>query len=673
MSTDQTTRTRFSPWLLAALAAEALIAAVDIATNETFTAAYVLVPLALALVEPPRRVALISAVALALAVASGTWNDHFVSWGHLVRCVIVAVGGALAVMSAQARTGLAVSRREAVDAKARAEATGRRLDAILGSLAEAVTVQDGGGRVVYANDAAVRLLGASSIEEVLAAKPGELSARFVISKEDGSPVTVGDLPGRQLIEGRASGTLLTRSVFRATGESFWYLTKASKFADEHGQTLAVNVIEDVTEAKEAELRQRFLASATQLLAGSLDYDETLERIAWLAVPTIADWCGVDILDEGALERVALAHREPDKLEVGRTLSAEYPPELDADTGLGAVVRSGKPEVYPQITDDMLVAGAHDERQLEMIRALGMRSAMVVPMRAGGATIGALTFVNAGSGRSFDADDLAFAEDLASRAATAVENARLYTRLSQTADTLQRSLLPERLAEPPGWQIAASYRAGERGTEVGGDFYDIFPVDDGWMVVLGDVTGKGVTAAAQTALVRHTTKTAARFDPRPAAVMRLVNEVLREQPELSIVTLVAARLRPVGTTMEVSIVSAGHPLPLRVRTDGSVAPIGRFDLVLGAADEGLWSESVTTVAPGETLLFYTDGVTDTPGDGERFGEHRLFDAAAGGPNGAADLIARIERAVDDFHRGDRSDDRAMLALEWVGAARPAALR
>jgi PAS domain S-box-containing protein len=667
MSSLQTIRTRFSLWLLAALVAEALLAVADIASDETFTAVYVLVPLALALVELPRRVALISTVAIVLAVSSGTWNEHFWSIGHFVRCAIVAVGGVLAVISAQARTGLAASRREAVDARAQAEASGRQLDAILGSLAEAVTVQDEHGKVVYANDAAVRLLGATSIDEVLSAAPGELAARFVISKEDGSPVTEADLPGRQLLEGAPGGTLLTRSVFRATGESFWYLTKSSRFNDEHGRTLAVNVIEDVTEAKEAELRLRFLASATQLLAGSLDYDETLQRIAWLAVPAFADWCGVDILDGAELERVALAHREPEKLELGRTLSAEYPPDLDAETGLAAVIRSGRPAVYPEITDEMVVAGARDERQLELIRELGMRSAMVVPMRAGGVTIGALTFVNAGSGRSFDDDDMAFAEELAGRAATAVENARLYTQLASTAETLQRSLLPERLEQPPGWQIAASYRTGERGSEVGGDFYDIFPVDDGWMVVLGDVTGKGVKAAALTALVRHTAKTAARFDARPAAMMRLVNDVLREQPELSIVTLVAARLRQVGTAVQVSVVSAGHPLPLRVGTDGDVAPIGRYDLVLGAADEGRWTESTTTLAPGETLLFYTDGVTDMPGVDGRFGDERLFALVGAGPNGAAEIVARLDRALEEFHAGERSDDRAMLALEWAGVA------
>jgi PAS domain S-box-containing protein len=672
MSTANSIRNHLSPWFLGALLVQALLVVADIQSSETFTAVYVLPPLALALVDRTSRVAMLAGLACILALASGDWNGHFMSQGHILRVAIVVIGGALAVLSAQARTALGASRRDALAAQARAEATGRRLDAILGSLAEAVTVNDQTGRVVYANDAAVRLLDLDSVDELLSAEPGEIAARYIVTDEDGRTVRPEDLPGRQVVAGQEARPLLSRTVSRATGESHWYLTKATSFTDEHGHPHAVNVIEDITDAKEAELRQRFLAGATQVLASSLDYDETLDRIAWLAVPMFADWCGVDMVDGGSLARVALAHREPSKLEMGRLLSQEYPAELGTDTGLGAVIRTGRAEVYSEISDEMLVAGARDERHLELIRGLGMRSAMMVPMRVGGSTIGALTFVNADSARSFSEDDLAFAEDLAARAATAVENARLYTRLSATADTLQRSLLPERLEEPPGWQIAASYRAGERGSEVGGDFYDVFPVEDGWMVVLGDVTGKGVKAAALTALARHTAKTAARFDPHPTAVMRLLNEVLREQPELSLVTVVCAWLRPVGADVEVSVVSAGHPLPLRVRPDGEVAALGRYDLVLGAADGGSWTETTARLAPGETLLFYTDGVTDMPGAEDRFGDDRLFDTVAAGPNGAAELIARLDRALEEFQAGDLSDDRAMLALEWVGAARPAVL-
>jgi PAS domain S-box-containing protein len=667
------TRNSVTAWFFVALAAQALLVAGDVLSNETFTAVYLLPALALALVDRPRRVALVAGLAIALAVASGTWNDHFWSWGHLLRCSIVVVGGALAVLSAQARTALYRSRSQAIAAHEAADATGRRLDAILGALAEAVTVHDERGKTIYANQAAARLLGADSVDEVLAAEPGELAARFAITTEDGRPVQTGDFPGRRAVVGDPAEPMLTRSVRRDTGESFWLLTKATVVTDEHGRTLAVNVIEDVTEATEAEQRQRFLVRATEILSGSLDYDETLERIAWLAVPTFADWCAVDLLDGGAIERVALAHADPDKLELGRMLGKEYPGDPSAETGLAAVIRSGAPEVYPKITDEMLAAGTLDERHLELVRGLGMRSAMVVPMKAGGATIGALTFVNAGSERSFDEDDLAFAEDLASRAATAVDNARLYTRLAQTAHTLQASLLPERLAQPPGWRVAASYMPGERGTEVGGDFYDVFAVDDGWMVVLGDVTGKGVKAAALTSLARYTAKTSARFDPRPAAVLSRVNDVLREQPQLSMVTAACACLRPRGRGAEVTLASAGHPLPLRVAPDGEVTPIGRFDVVLGAVDDGSWRETVATLEPGQSLLFYTDGVTDLPGESDRFGEERLAQVAAAGPSGAPDLVARIERALEEFQAGELSDDRAMLAVEWVGAAQPAVAR
>src|SRR3954470_6028139 len=404
-----TTRSSVTPWFYAALLALAALVAGDVASEEAFTTIYLLPPLALALVERARPVAVVAALAFAITLASGSWNDGaFLAFGHVVRVIVVALAGVLAVLSAQARSGLFRSQSQAIAARKAAEATGRRLDAILGSLAEAVTVHDDSGKTIYANDAAVKLLGASSLDEILAAQPGDLARRFVITGEDGTPVATGDFPGRKVVAGEPGEPMLTRSVLRATGESYWLLTKATVVNDEHGRPLAVNVIEDVTEAKEAELRQRFLAQATQVLSSSLDYDVTLERVAWLAVPTFADWCSVDIFESGAVERVALAHADPEKLELGRTLGTEYPPDLASDTGLGGVIRNGKSQLYPQITDEMIEAGARDDRHLELIRELGMRSAMVVPMKAGRATIGALTLVNADSARSFDDDDVAFA-------------------------------------------------------------------------------------------------------------------------------------------------------------------------------------------------------------------------------------------------------------------------
>ena len=432
-----------SRWTALAVALDLVIAVVDgVADEPKMTGAFVIAPLALAIVERTRVVAAVAALSVSLALASGVWNDFFGTVDHLGRFTIVAVGSVLAVLSAQARRG-GVRLSDELDAMR------ARLDAILGALAEAVTVHDERGKTIYANDAAVRLLGASSREEVLTARPGELAERFTITTEDGRPVAVEDLPGRQAVAGEPAPPLLTRSVAKGTGRVYWLLTKASVVREPEGRLLAVNVIEDVTEAKEGELRQRFLAEAGAMLAASLDYQETLERVARLVVPELADWCAVDVVDDrGGLRRVALAHVDPAKVALGRELNERYPPDLDAPAGMGAVLRSGRSELFAEITDELLVAGARDEEHLRLMREVGLRSAVLVPMRVGERTTGVISVVISESGRTFGPGDVAFFEQLSVLAATAVENAREYTERTKASQTLQRSLLPERLPDVP---------------------------------------------------------------------------------------------------------------------------------------------------------------------------------------------------------------------------------
>jgi PAS domain S-box-containing protein len=300
--------------------------------------------------------------------------------------------------------------------------TRERLERILGVLAEAVTVHDESGKLVYANAAAVTLLGAESVEELLAAEPGELASRFIITREDGTPVHESDLPGQRLVAGEEAPTLLTRSVERSTGREYWLLTKATLLDD--GGTLAVNIIEDVTEAKTAERRQRFLAEAGELLVSSRDYEQTLEHVAHLVVPTLADWCALDLVDEtGDLQRVALVHRDPDKRRRADELRERYPPELGADRGPAAVLLDGRSVLVGEITDEMLAGTARDDEHLRLLLELGMRSAMLVALQAQGEAIGVLTLVNSDSRRLFDESDLAFAEEVARRAAAAVDITR----------------------------------------------------------------------------------------------------------------------------------------------------------------------------------------------------------------------------------------------------------
>jgi PAS domain S-box-containing protein len=543
------------------------------------------------------------------------------------------------------------------------------LDGVLGALAEAVTVQDEQGRTVYANDAAAQLLGVGSREDVQNARPGQLAARFDITGEDGRQLTTADFPGARMLAGEPAPPLVTRTVDRAGGRSYWLLTKASLLRDATGR-YAVNIIEDITEAKEAELRQRFLAQAGQALAASLDYEQTLERVAQLAVPDLADWCEVDLLDEqGRLQLVALAHADPDKVAMGLEMRRRWPPDEDTPTGMPAVARGAPAELHSDITEQLLESAIADPEQLEAARALGMRAVMIVPMRVAEQPLGAMTFVAADSRRTFDADDLAFAEDLALRAGTAVQNARLYAEQVRVAQTLQASLLPERLPELPGFETGASYEAGEKGTEVGGDFYDIAPAGDGQLVFLGDVTGKGVEAAALTALVRHSVRTAARFGVRPAGVMRLLNEILLDRPRVAPVTLICALVEPTDGEMRMTLSAAGHPRPL-LKRDGAVREVGRYGVLLGALENTDWPEDRLVLAPGDVVLLYTDGVTDTPGEGDRFGPDRLADVVATAPDAPALLLERLAEALRAFQVGTPADDRAVLALRYRGVREPA---
>jgi len=183
---------------------------------------------------------------------------------------------------------------------------------------------------------------------------------------------------------------------------------------------------DITEQKLLELNLAFLAEVSKILSSSLDYQNTLQTVAQLAVPRIADWCAVDMLTSSVrVDQLALAHVDPEKIRWAEELRERDPIDLDAPSGLPQVLRTGRPEFYPEITDTMLVVMAKDERTLQLARELGLSSVMIVPLVAQAAPIGAITFVAAESRRHYGVADLSMAEELASRAALAIENSRLY--------------------------------------------------------------------------------------------------------------------------------------------------------------------------------------------------------------------------------------------------------
>ena len=205
--------------------------------------------------------------------------------------------------------------------------------------------------------------------------------------------------------------------------------------------------QDVTERKQAEEEvrrseeaQRFLAEASSVLSSSLDYRETLSSVVRLAVPTLADWCAVDILEEdGHLERLAVEHTDPEKVSLAYELERRYPPGPDAPGGLHHVLKTGEPEMMAEIPADLVERAARDERHAELLRKLDLRSYMVVPLVARGRILGAISFVSAESGRRYGEADLRLAEELARRAALAVDNARLYEEVQSSRNQLEAIL------------------------------------------------------------------------------------------------------------------------------------------------------------------------------------------------------------------------------------------
>jgi PAS domain S-box-containing protein len=301
------------------------------------------------------------------------------------------------------------------------------LAVFLDHVGDGVTVQDPTGRLVYANAAAARALGFAGAAELLAAPVAEVVGRFALFDEDGKPFPVENLPGRRALQGEPESAVTLRFRIQETGEERWSTIRSSPVTDAAGNVLyAVNVWRDATAQKRAEAVQRFLAEAGEALASSLDVEATLANIASLAVPRLADWCVVHLVQEdGSVAQLAVAHVDPERVTWARRLQEQYPADPNSDQGVVRVARTGLPEIFPEVTDDVLVAAARDPEHLAILRRVGFTSAMIVPMIARERSVGVITFVAAESRYRYDERDLDLTQELARRAALAVDNARLY--------------------------------------------------------------------------------------------------------------------------------------------------------------------------------------------------------------------------------------------------------
>ena len=423
----------------------------------------------------------------------------------------------------------------------------------------------------------------------------------------------------------------------------------------------------IAESQRAQLD--FLAAASARLSESLDLNVTLETVADLGVPRLTDRCVFFLLEEGKISKrlfgPELSADEWQLLEgTGSTLSAV--------TGVGAVIRTGRSQDGKDRDDSMLVASARSPEHLSPQGEAASGALLILPLRTRGRILGALAFVNRGE-RAMDEETRALAEELSWRAALAIDNAILYGTESHVAHRLSRSLLPARLPVIKGLDVAVRYQAGSVGIDVGGDFYDIFETDHGrYIVVIGDVQGKGVEAAVVTGLARHTVRASARYDTSPAALLQRLNEaILRnivesdadiDQPwtDARLCTAAIVRLERRGSGWSGTVSSAGHPVPLLRQSGGEVKGVCRPGLLLGLRRDPLYEETVFALPPNSVLVLYTDGVSERHTGSEMFGSEGIAGVLRNGGDSSA-LITNNILGASLLHTARRVDDLVVLTI------------
>lgn len=435
---------------------------------------------------------------------------------------------------------------------------------------------------------------------------------------------------------------------------------------------AQRVEQERTHALEAERRQRLqmqaahgrlrlLSDIAQALSSTLDAGEALVRLTALVVPRLAVGCVVSTLDEdGRLRQVAVAHRDR-----GLLPESEYervlPWPVPSTTPLARVL-GGAGSLRRRVDEQDRPAGdALADAQGALLRRLGGQHMLLTPLNAHGRVLGVLTLLG---DEPFDDDDLSLAEDVGRRAGLALDNARLHAGQRNVAQTLQRSLLTD-LPRVPHLELAARYQPAGAHSRVGGDWYDAFVVPDGsTTVVIGDIAGHDVEAAARMGQVRNLLRGIAvdRTEP-PSEIVRRLERAVQALGVADYATLLVGQVEQVdeeGGQLQLRFTNAGHPPPLLVAADGQVRELdGDPDLPLGVMPEAARIDHVVALPPGATVLLYTDGLVEHREESLTAGLARLRNAASRHSGQGVEQLC--DAILLELSAGDSADDVALLAL------------
>ncbi|MEU6626532.1 SpoIIE family protein phosphatase [Streptomyces litmocidini] len=507
------------------------------------------------------------------------------------------------------------------------------------------------------------------------------SARMPAVHEDLAAVP-GAVP---LLEGTGMRSVVTvplKVEGRLTGSLGVAAESANRYSNEEAlrlQFAADRIALAVESARLGELERlrrgslSFLVEASDLLAGTLDRDQTLALMAQMTVPTLATWCAVYTIADQASDPYLsyVLHEDEDRIDgLKALLSSIAPPDPVPTPGARVWSAPGEAAHRAALTASVRALD-HPASPLSsgIDNTLATASAVagetvVLPLVARNRVIGMLT-LGRPSEDHFRQEILELAEDLSRRAALALDNARLYSERVAISQSLQRSLLPPGLPTIPGVEVDVIYRAAGEGNEVGGDFYDLFPIRDGaYGFAIGDVCGTGPEAAAVTGLARHALRLLAREGfGGPAVLERLNAAILDEGARSRFLTLLYGEMRPQEDGSAIlKVVCAGHPLPLRLRPDGTVEPAAEPQPLLGVMEDLELYEQTVTLDPGDVLLCVTDGVTERREGSRMLGDDGLAEVLKTCTGLTAGAVAsRVLRAVERFAQAPASDDMAILAM------------
>ena len=537
----------------------------------------------------------------------------------------------------------------------------RVLDILFRHASEAVSVQDRSGRLLYANDEAARIVGFRTGAELVSTSPEDIIGRFEMVDRSGSPVPLESLPGRRVLAGAPVAEAVIGYRRPDSPTVRWSQVRASPIKNDAGEVVwVINFFQDITSQFRRDEIRELLYTVYEALGSSLDRDENLQSLAKALVPRMGAWCAVHMLEGGTLIPVAMVHPDDEDARRLVSMSDTGPISLDDDHIQARVARTEKPEIIEAIYEEILqeAEDLSGKELIDVVRRLDLNSVACVPIAIGRRVIGTLTLARSFPEAELDMADVDVLVAVADRAAAALENASLYQQQREIAETLQIVLTPKHLPRVPGFQLAARYQPLSLVGHVGGDFYDVFPIADGRTAVLvGDIAGKGVEAAAAVGLARYTLRSTIALDPNPATVITRINESLLEEEQMC--TVCYAILENQGDRFRLRVTLAGHPPVVVVTADGSVERLGEPCPPVGVMAEVIPVEVERWLAPGDMIVMYTDGYAFSGMNPPESVEVALSKCETNDPDRL--LSEMLDLLLTDLGPKGPKDDIALLAL------------